>query len=101
VTSREISLGDIARYVGQSKPSLLRYFESREHIFLTVLLSEWRRWRADAGGRLASAESTSGAVAAAIADTLGSRPLLCDLISEMSSVVGARTQRVDRDRAGD
>jgi AcrR family transcriptional regulator len=84
---REISLGDIAQYVGQSKSSLLRYFESREHIFLTVLLSEWQRWRVDAAARLASAEPTSAAVAAAIADTLSSRPLLCDLISEMSSVL--------------
>ena len=35
---REISLGDIARRVGLAKSNLLRYFESREDLFLHLLL---------------------------------------------------------------
>ena len=38
---RAVSLGDIAREVGLAKSNLLRYFESREEIFLTLLLREW------------------------------------------------------------
>ncbi len=43
---RAVSLGDIAREVGLAKSNLLRYFESREEIFLTLLLREWEGWRA-------------------------------------------------------
>jgi AcrR family transcriptional regulator len=41
---REISLGDIAREVDLAKSNLLRYFESREEIFMTLLLDEWTAW---------------------------------------------------------
>lgn len=84
---REISLGDIAERVGLSKSNLLRYFESREDIFLQLLLREWEDWRVDAAGRLRSGRATPGSVARTLAQTLAARPLLCDLISEMSSVL--------------
>ena len=45
---RDVSLGDIARRVGLAKSNLLRYFESREDIFLTLLLREWEAWTAEA-----------------------------------------------------
>jgi AcrR family transcriptional regulator len=79
---REISLGDIARRVGLAKSNLLRYFESREQIFLRLLLREWDEWNAACAARLAPPD-----VAAAIAATLAERPLFCDLISEMSAVL--------------
>jgi AcrR family transcriptional regulator len=84
---REISLGDIAQRVGLSKSNLLRYFESREDIFLQLLLREWHDWGVDAARRLRSGRSTPGSVARTIAQTLAARPLHCDLISEMSSVL--------------
>jgi AcrR family transcriptional regulator len=84
---REISLGDIAQRVGLSKSNLLRYFESREDIFLQLLLREWHDWGVDAARRLRSGRSTPGSVARTIAQTLAARPLQCDLISEMSSVL--------------
>jgi AcrR family transcriptional regulator len=84
---REISLGDIARRVGLAKSNLLRYFESREHVFLCLLLREWEDWRLDAARRLRSGRATTTSVAGTIARTLSARPLLCDLISEMSAVL--------------
>ena len=49
---RAVSLGDIAREVGLAKSNVLRYFESREEVFLTLLLREWEAWReAGAPGR--------------------------------------------------
>jgi AcrR family transcriptional regulator len=80
---REVSLGDIARRVGLAKSNLLRYFESREEIFLRLLLREWDGWREACAARLAR----GGDVAGALAGTLGGRPLFCDLSSEMASVL--------------
>jgi AcrR family transcriptional regulator len=75
---RGVSLGDIAREVGLAKSNLLRYFESREEIFLTLLLREWEEWRVAAG-----AEPD----AAGLARTLGTRPLFCDLLGEQAAVL--------------
>ena len=72
---REVSLGDIGRAVSLAKSNLLRYFESREEIFLTLLLREWEAW-ADA--------ITS---AADLAPTLAARPFFCDLLGEQAAVL--------------
>ena len=84
---REVSLGDIARRVGLSKSNLLRYFESREDLFLRLLLREWESWRAALTERLRPGVATADSLAATIARSLAERPLFCDLISEMSAVL--------------
>ena len=84
---REISLGDIGRRVGLAKSNLLRYFESREDVFLRLLLREWKDWLTDAEARLRSGPAAVDSVAATLAATLAERPLLCDLLSEMSAVL--------------
>jgi AcrR family transcriptional regulator len=84
---REISLGDIARRVGFAKSNLLRYFESREDVFLRLLLREWESWRTDLTERLRSGGVSADDVATTIARTIAERPLFCDLISEMSAVL--------------
>jgi AcrR family transcriptional regulator len=63
---REISLGDIARRVGLAKSNLLRYFESREDIFLRMLLREWESWRISLTKRLRSGRATADNVATTI-----------------------------------
>ncbi len=78
---RDVSLGDIARRVGLAKSNLLRYFESREDIFLTLLLREWREWTAEAS------EQLGDDVAATLASTLAARALFCDLLSEQAAVL--------------
>jgi AcrR family transcriptional regulator len=75
---RAVSLGDIAREVGLAKSNLLRYFEAREEIFLTLLLREWEDWRD------AAAASPD---AAGLARTLRERPLFCDLLGEQAAVL--------------
>jgi AcrR family transcriptional regulator len=84
---REISLGDIARRAGFAKSNLLRYFESREDVFLRLLLREWESWRAGLTEQLSSGEATADSVAATIVGTIAERPLFCDLIAEMSAVL--------------
>jgi AcrR family transcriptional regulator len=75
---REVSLGDIARHVGLAKSNVLRYFESREDVFLTLLRREWEAWNAAAAAQ---------PDAAGLAATLAARPFFCDLLSEQAAVL--------------
>lgn len=78
---REISLGEIARAVSIHKSGLLRYFETREEIFLELAEREWVGWRRAMVAALAEiAPRDAGAVAAALAQGFVERPLLCDLL---------------------
>ena len=43
---RQITLTDIAEAVGMHKSALLRYFETREEIFLRLTAEGWREWSA-------------------------------------------------------
>src|SRR6478735_11791569 len=43
---RQITLTDIADTVGMHKSALLRYFETREQIFLRLTAEDWREWSA-------------------------------------------------------
>ena len=78
---RAVSLADIAGAVGVHKTALLRYFETREEIFLRLAAEDWRGWVADADAALAElARGDVPGVATALATTLAGRPLLCDLM---------------------
>src|ERR1700756_4185758 len=44
--ARPVSLADIAARVGIHKSALLRYFETREQIFLELTARAWREWAA-------------------------------------------------------
>jgi len=43
---RQITLTDIADTVGMHKSALLRYFETREQIFLRLTAEGWQEWSA-------------------------------------------------------
>src|SRR5690349_2886626 len=76
---REVSLGDIAREVDLAKSNLLRYFESREEIFLTLLAREWAAWCEAAAATTPDADG--------LARTLAERRLFCDLLGEQTAVL--------------
>src|ERR1700753_287040 len=79
---RNVSLADIAGRVGIHKSALLRYFETREQIFLELTAAAWREWVQALQAELDQAERGSGAaVADTFARSFGDRPLLCDLIA--------------------
>ena len=78
---RAITLTDIAEAVGMHKSAMLRYFETREEIFLRLTADGWREWTPALYDRLAGASSPSE-VAAAFATTLAARGLLCDLFAQ-------------------
>jgi AcrR family transcriptional regulator len=80
---REITLTDIAAAVGMHKSALLRYFETREQIFLKITSEGWREWSADLCHRLReTGAATPESVGQALAATLASRPLFCDLLAQ-------------------
>src|ERR1700722_1838038 len=83
---RQITLTDIGAAIGLHKSGLLRYFETREEIFLRLTADGWREWstalRAELEklGELATA--TPATVAGAFARTLAARGLFCDLLAQ-------------------
>jgi AcrR family transcriptional regulator len=109
----DISLRELSLRVGLSKSNVLRYFDSREAIFLELLDTESEAWL-DAleavlaeGGQAGEVRQGAGEaepyavevrLASAVADTLYERPLLCELIGSMSGVL-ERNISVDFARA--
>ena len=80
---RQVTLTDIAAAVGLHKSALLRYFETREQIFLLLTAEGWREWSAAWRKELGGVEERSAATVAAIfAKTLTERPLFCDLLAQ-------------------
>jgi AcrR family transcriptional regulator len=79
---RPVSLADIAGRVGIHKSALLRYFETREQIFLELTAQAWREWTAGLHAALDDAPGGGAALVAGVfAESFASRPLLCDLIA--------------------
>src|SRR5262245_15822709 len=79
---RNISLADIAAEVGMHKTALLRYFETREDIYLHLAVDAWRDWADVLGAQLKSlATDDIKGVADAFGHTLAERPFLCDLFT--------------------
>lgn len=80
--TREVTLTDIADAVGMHKSGLLRYFETREQIYLRLTADEWRSWAGWLLPLLSSWRTASPQrLAAALSETLVSRPLFCDLLA--------------------
>ncbi|MZE67940.1 TetR family transcriptional regulator [Streptomyces sp. SID5789] len=80
---REVTLTDVAAEVGMHKSALLRYFETREQIFLDLTAEGWREWSAALRACLTACERAAPtAVAEAFAATLSARPLFCDLLAQ-------------------
>ena len=89
----DISLRELSNRVGLAKSNVLRYFDSREAIFLEVLDEEFAAWLGDIEDRLGRPRSRKAGyaneirVAMVIADAVCARPLLCELIGSMASVL--------------
>jgi AcrR family transcriptional regulator len=78
---RQVTLADIAGVVGIHKSALLRYFATREEIFLELTGRAWTDWAQQCSTELAEIETgDADAVAAVLAKGFVTRPLLCDLI---------------------
>lgn len=89
----EWSLRELSRRVGLSKSNVVRYFPTREAVFLAVLATDLGTWLDDVEGRLPALDrrrgvlTRCGQVATAIAASLGDHPRLCDLLASSSAVL--------------
>ncbi|TMR89925.1 TetR/AcrR family transcriptional regulator [Nonomuraea basaltis] len=81
---RNVSLGAVAEAVGLAKSNIVRYFGTREEIYLQLATEEGERWAEAVAERLREAGGTADTVTA-LAETLAERPLFCDLLSNLST----------------
>ncbi|PXX07343.1 TetR family transcriptional regulator [Mycolicibacterium moriokaense] len=80
---RQITLTDIADAVGMHKSAMLRYFETREQIFLRLTAEGWREWSEVLRVKLERIGSpTAKSVASAFSTTLADRGMFCDLLAQ-------------------
>ncbi|HKC28519.1 MAG TPA: TetR family transcriptional regulator [Jatrophihabitans sp.] len=88
---RDVTLTDIAAGVGMHKSTMLRYFETREEIFLRLSADGWVEWSRTVQAQLSelapkverqpSVKRRARAIAGVLAETLVARPLFCDLLA--------------------
>ncbi|MET1074258.1 MAG: TetR family transcriptional regulator [Umezawaea sp.] len=90
----EISLRELSDRVGLAKSNVLRYFDSREAIFLEILDRNWQEWLDGLDADLRDLPTPTAtpyareiAVGTAIATSLTAEPLLCELISTTVAVL--------------
>jgi AcrR family transcriptional regulator len=90
----QVTLNELSRRAGLAKSNVLRYFESREAVLLELLDSAWQEWLMQLEESLGGAVNAGAPVAvrgdqlaAALATSLASRPVLCDLISTQAAVL--------------
>ena len=85
----DISLRELSDRVGLAKSNVLRYFDSREAIFLEVLDQQWGAWLDEVEQELVAVDGVGEveAVAGVVARSLLGRPLLCELFSGMAGVL--------------
>jgi AcrR family transcriptional regulator len=81
--TRLVTLTEIAEEVGLHKSALLRYFETREEIFLRLTAEAWQEWSGALRAELVMITNpTPAAVAAVFAGTLAARGAFCDLLAQ-------------------
>jgi AcrR family transcriptional regulator len=89
----EVTLRDISEGVGLAKSNVLRYFDSREAIFLELLDEECRDWLADLAVEFGPSRARKAKyaneirIAGIIAETLAERRLMCELLGAMAGVL--------------
>jgi AcrR family transcriptional regulator len=88
----EISLRELSRRVGLAGSNVLRYFETREGVFLALLDNLSEEWVDQLERDLRASSSNEpialiGQIAETWARSLASRPLLCELTSVLSGVL--------------
>jgi AcrR family transcriptional regulator len=78
---RSVSLSDIATAVGVQKSAIMRYFRTREEIYLSIAADCWAEWSQALHAELDGvADGSPQLLAEVLARTLADQPLLCDLL---------------------
>lgn len=85
--AEEISLRELGRRLGASKTHVVRYFESREGVFLELLNRLRLSWLDALASEWPASPCEPDRVMRAWADSLAARPILCQLWSLLPSVL--------------
>ncbi|HEY4005164.1 MAG TPA: TetR family transcriptional regulator [Pseudonocardia sp.] len=89
----DISLRELSERVGLAKSNVLRYFDSREAIFLEVLDRSWTAWLDGLAKEFATLSAPAIGyqreieLASSVATALIRDPLLCELLATMGGVL--------------
>lgn len=90
----DLSLNELSRRVGLAKSNVIRYFETREAVLLTLLERQARHYldalRAALEAKVdrsASLDSRTRAVATVVAECFDARPMLCQLLGAQAGVL--------------
>lgn len=81
---RTVSLRAVAAAAGLAKSNVVRYFGTREEIYLELTAEEWQDWKQAVTERLRASDGP-GDVVDALAETLEARSLLCDLFGNAAA----------------
>ncbi|KAA0023542.1 TetR/AcrR family transcriptional regulator [Antrihabitans cavernicola] len=97
---RNVSLSNVAGAAGLAKSNVVRYFGSREEIYLVLAGAGWTEWTDAVADRLTD-DMNQDAVVYALAYTLLERPQFCDLLGHTTtnlehniSVAAARAYKI-------
>jgi len=88
VAASELSLSELARRSGISKPNLYRYFESREEVLLQVWVEEVRLLSEALAASFATVKpGNSDGIAQAVVEAFDAQPMLCELTALIAPVL--------------
>jgi AcrR family transcriptional regulator len=83
----EVSLRELSARVGLAKSNVVRYFPTREAVFLAVMLEDWTAWLDDLDARLAPGPMATADVARTVAESLVDHPRFCSLLAATPTVL--------------
>lgn len=79
---QNVTLSAVAEAVGLATSNVLRYFGTREAIYLVLLANEWQQFGDHLVPRLRGSRDSAEALTALV-DAFVERPLFCDLLSHL------------------
>ncbi len=80
-----VTLAAVGTAVGLAKSNVLRYFGTRDEIYLALAAQEWQGWTREITARLDGFAGGPAELSALLAGSLVSRPLFCDLQSVLAT----------------
>ncbi|MFI6347695.1 TetR family transcriptional regulator [Streptomyces sp. NPDC050560] len=82
---RFVTVAAVTERAGLHRTGVRRYYASREELLLELAERGWRQWRDAVAARLAGRGGLGPAeTAAALADTIASLPVFCDLLTHVA-----------------
>lgn len=82
-----LTISELGRRAQLTKASIYRYFESLEHVLLLILVAELNDLADECGDALSASKPSMRTVASRIAAAYVRRPLLCELLGMVSSIL--------------